>query len=78
MKEFYVVRAATSYETWVDVMGNWNTDSLGGDPFKFRYHTDYPTKEEALVDVERLNGQLLVFSSEHPYPLIEAYPAQKD
>lgn len=73
MSEFYVVRVATMFEEWVDKSGNWNNEA--GDPFEKGYHLDYPTKQDALDEADRFTGsQILVFSTEKPYPLIDWLP----
>jgi hypothetical protein len=78
MSEFYVVRAATKFEDWVDKDGNWNEIEAQGDPFEKGYHLDYPTKQDALSEAVRLNNaQVLVFSSEKPYPLIDWLPKSR-
>lgn len=70
MSEFYVVRVATKFEEWVDKNGNWNNNT--GDPFEGGYALDYPTKQDALDEADRFTGsQILVFSTEKPYKLIE-------
>ena len=70
MSEFYVVRVATKFEEWVDKSGNWNNET--GDPFEGGYTIYYPTKQHALDEADRFTGsQILVFSTEKPYKLIE-------
>lgn len=68
--EFYVTRAATSFESWVNEEGYWNFEECG-DPFKHGYTLDYPTFSEAFTEAKTLSGEVLVFSTEHPYKLID-------
>lgn len=75
MSEFYIVRAATKFEDWVDKDGNWNSSEAKGDPFDNGFNLDYSNKQEALEEAARItNAQVLIFSSKKPYPLIDWFP----
>lgn len=68
--EFYVARAATSYESWVDEQGYCNLEE-SGDPIEYGYHTDYSRFSEAYTEAKTLKGEVLIFSMEKPYKLID-------
>jgi hypothetical protein len=71
--EFYVARAATSFESWVNEEGTWNFEDCG-DPIKHGYNTDYPTFSQVYTEAKTLKGEVLIFSMEEPYKLIDRVP----
>ena len=70
--KFYIVRSYTPFEKWVKD-GCWDVDE-NGDPLKNGYHEDYPSLKDALDEQQQLNGQVLTFSMEAPYKLLECFP----
>lgn len=73
--EFYVARAATSFEDWVNDEGCWNVSEIG-DPLKQGFNRDYSKFSDAYTEAKTLSGEVLIFSTQSPYKLIDRVPTR--